>query len=513
MVGRWSALAHPEKPHRLTVTVAGGDPSALGVALVDPGAGGKTPRVVLDTCVSGPPILKEGPPASFSWLVWPGCSEPQLLLLNRNSAGPVHLGTVKLVELDKVPESPSVRVPKTPATRTVGLYLTGSRPLDRFGGGGETGLIDSLEIARNLVSYASSCSASLVVLPERLSDRPGRRRLKGQAEENSTGPDQLEIVLRLLHRQGNTAWLELNLEGQGEAARSAAARLGRALRQGLVRIDRQGLADGPSYHPLHPAVRQALKRKVQQALAPHQDRTGFCRDPGAARSPGRPCWVTPIRAWTTTRSPVSSMTRSARKPRARSPGWKQPTPDRFATRSKYLSGVGRMPWLMWRSRAIADLYSELDEAARAASPGAVLALSTPVSAWRRCRNRARRVDHGRAGARARPGGAWAWISSPGRPGPNGPIVLRGVELSTDPLAHDLATSPDLDGKIAGRPQRGMLLTIDPEPVDPAMGHAAAADIERDGAADKRDLSDSPAGTGGEECVAAWPCLPFRSVTG
>ena len=126
----WSAVAlrvaHPDQPHRLTVTVAGGDPSALGVALVDPGAAGKGPRVLLDACVSGSPILKDGPPASFSWLVWPDSSEPQLLLLNRNSAGSVRLGSVKLVELDKVPESPPVRLPKTPATRTMGLYLTGS---------------------------------------------------------------------------------------------------------------------------------------------------------------------------------------------------------------------------------------------------------------------------------------------------------------------------------------------------------------------------------------------------
>ena len=184
------------------------------MALVDPGGEGKSPRVLLDACVSGPPILKEGPPASFSWLVWPDSPRPQVVFLNRNSSSPVRLGSVKLVELDKVPASPPVRLPKTPATRTMGLYLTGSHPLDRFGGGGESGLTDNLEIARNLVSYVSYCSASLVVLPERLSERPGRRALKGQAEENSTGPDQLDVVLRLLHRQGHGAWLELNLEGQ-----------------------------------------------------------------------------------------------------------------------------------------------------------------------------------------------------------------------------------------------------------------------------------------------------------
>ena len=44
----------------------------LGVALIDsPGQDrGGRPRVVLDACVSGPPILDGGPAASFSWLVW-----------------------------------------------------------------------------------------------------------------------------------------------------------------------------------------------------------------------------------------------------------------------------------------------------------------------------------------------------------------------------------------------------------------------------------------------------------
>ena len=54
-------------------------------------------------------------------------------------------------------------------------------------------------------------------------------------------------------------------------------------------------------------------------------------------------------------------------------------------------------------------------------------------------------------------------------GPAAPIVLRGVELSTDPLAHDLATSPDLDAKVAAQPRRGLFLTIDPDTADPGVG--------------------------------------------
>ena len=38
-----------------------------------------------------------------------------------------------------------------------------------------------------------------------------------------------------------------------------------ALARGLVRVDRRGQADGPAYHPLHPEVREALKRRVAEA--------------------------------------------------------------------------------------------------------------------------------------------------------------------------------------------------------------------------------------------------------
>ena len=73
----WSAIglkvAHPDRPHRLTLKVRGGEPAALGVALIEPGSGGagSAPRLLLDACASGPPILQDGPAAAFSWLVWP----------------------------------------------------------------------------------------------------------------------------------------------------------------------------------------------------------------------------------------------------------------------------------------------------------------------------------------------------------------------------------------------------------------------------------------------------------
>ena len=118
-----------------------------------------------------------------------------------------------------------------------------------------------------------------------------------------------------------------------------------------------------------------------------------------------------------------------------------------------------MPWLTWRSRAIASLYNEMAEAAQTAAPGAVLVVVTPGLDQGAAGIEARRVD--RAGLA--PSHAWrsvgldfqAWQGAPGAP-----PVFRGVALSTDSLAHDLATSPDLDALVAGRGQRGLLLTID-----------------------------------------------------
>ena len=75
----WTAVGlkvtHPDRPHRLTLKIKGGEPSALGVALVESsnagGAAGSPPRLLLDACASGPPILQDGPPRSFNWVVFP----------------------------------------------------------------------------------------------------------------------------------------------------------------------------------------------------------------------------------------------------------------------------------------------------------------------------------------------------------------------------------------------------------------------------------------------------------
>ena len=83
------------------------------------------------------------------------------------------------------------------------------------------------------------------------------------------------------------------------------------------------------------------------------------------------------------------------------------------------------------------------------------------------------LDSGAAGTEARrvdraglaPIQAWRSVGLDLQAWPNGPeapVVLRGVSVSTDALAHDLATSPDLDALVAGRAHRGLLLSIEAE---------------------------------------------------
>jgi hypothetical protein len=466
----WSAVglkvAHPDRPHRLTLKVKEGEPAALGVALIEPGdeRPDRRSRVLLDACVSGPPILENGPPLVFSWLVWPGSTEAVLVLVNRDTEAAVRLGTVTLTELDDVPPAHAVHEPDKPPARTLGLYLTGTHALDPFRG--DSGPSGALATARNLVKYMGYCGATAVVVPEELCDRSRRRALSGQVEEDSTGPDRLDVLRRVLERQECSLWLELSFDGSSPLPGLPPPDSEEAIRRGLVRLNGQGHAEGPTYHPLHPEVREAMKRRVVDALT--RSRTAAVAGaPGAPTTTGLVIRLGPGPTLLgTPDTGIDDITyeRFVRETFATEtargiPGSGTDDPERFAVRLRYLAGVGRMPWLTWRSRAMAALYEELSAAAREASAGTVLAIVTPGLDGGPAGREARRVDL----AGLAPGEAWrsvgldlqGWPSSP-----TTPVLLRGVSLSTDALAHDLATSPDLDAIVAGRTQRGVLLTID-----------------------------------------------------
>ena len=459
----WSAVglrvAHPERPHRLTLTVSGGHPASLGVAMVAGVGPGGRGRVVLDACASGAPILEGGPPATFSWPVWPDAEAPVLVLVNRAPSAPVQVGSITLTELVELPPAP----PAPLLERSMGLHLACVRSLDRFGGGDESGKVDPLAQARNLSTYLAHCGASTVVLPEGLADRARRAGLQGQADEDSTGPDRLDLLLRVLARRGATAWVDVAFEGTLPGLPPADS--AEASAEGLVRIDRRGGLDGPgSYLPIHPKVREAMARKVAEAIAPRALRPNLAGvlirlGPGSTLAGGPDMGLDD--------ATFARFVASAFEPGSvtRVPGQGSSDPDRFEARARYVEAYGRLPWLAWRAREVASTYSGLALAARKAAPGASLAVSTPGLEPGPTGDEARRVDLAGLG----PGQAWRGVGLDLAEWPaveGAPIVFRGVGVSTDDLGHDLATSPELDDLVAARPSRGVLLGVEATDRDP-----------------------------------------------
>jgi len=499
----WSALglkvSHPGRPHRLTLSVVGGHPSALGVALVGSGGAGGEPRLLLDACASGPPVLDGGTAATFSWFVWPDADDPVLVLVNRDSAASVQLGTVVLSELSDVPKGPAIIEPKS-NTRGLGLYLANSELLERFGGGAAG---DTLTSACNLTQYLTYCGASSVVLPMTMADRGHRRRLDGQAAEDAVGPDRLDLLLRILGRQGYSAWLELAFDGPLPGLPDPASE--EAVARGLVRLDRHGQAVGSVYHPLHPEVREAMKRRVAEAAVFRKSRENLI---GllVRLGPGPTLLGEPDTGFDD--ASYARFVREAFGPETTAglPGLEPHDPNRFTARSQFLAGAGRMPWLTWRSKGIAALYSELTATARRVSPGMVLAVTTPGLDGGSAGSEARRVDL----AGLAPIHAWRAVGLDLETWPSedrSPIVLRGARHSADDLAHDLATSPELDALVVSRSGRGLLL-LGAEDDSLASASARIAGVKLAGA-NAKPTSDSglrltalpqPDGAGGDELM-------------
>ncbi len=477
----WSAMAlrvnRPGRPHRLTVKVAEGRPSDLGVALVAPGGSALKPRLLLDASASSP-ILGDGSTAlSVAWPVWPDAEELVLVLVNRSDAAAIKVAAVELRELAADPAPADLAETHPDVPRPLALHLAGPHALDRFGGSVEDGPPDVWGLARNLSAYALHCGASSLVLADGPPDRARRIALEGQSDEDSTGPDRLDLILRVMARNKLSALIEVRFDGPlpglppGDSAE--------ALARGLVRVDRAGKADGPMYQPLRGEVREAMARVLATAIKPraaHPNVLGLVvrLGPGATL-PGSPGVGLDDVTY-------PQFVRSAFQPEAMAkvPGLNEVDPNRFAARSQFVTGPGREDWLDWRSERIGSLYGALAAAVKKASPGAVLVVSTPG------------LDDGPAGVEARradrallsPLQAWRAVGLDLAKWPVGPVVLRGVGLSTDDLAHDLATSADLDAAVATRPGRGVWLGAD------VIASAAAAGPLQMTA---RPIAEGPAG--------------------
>jgi len=458
----WSAVGlrvpHPDRPHRLTLTVTGGHPTALGVAMVAGGGSTTGPggpprsRVVLDACASGPPILEGSAPVTFSWPVWPGDEAPVVVLVNRGPTALVQVGSITLTELGDLPPA---SVPRE-ADRSIGLHLAGVRDLDRFGGVESTGRVDPLTQARNLTTYLIHTGASTVVLPDGLSDRLARRGLGGQADEDATGPDRLDLILRVLARRNCSAWVDVPLDGTMPGLPPVDSL--EAATSGLLRVDRRGRPDGLAYQPIHPKVRDAMARKLADAVKVRQTRPNLVGalvrlGPGSTLPGGPDSGLDDV----TYARFVAAAFESG--PAGRVPGRNLDDPLRFETRARFVEASGKRQWLAWRAHEVAEVYAHLARSARRAVPGTLLAVATPTLDSNPAGDEARRVDL----AGLDPGQAWRGVGLDLAAWPTGdeaPILLRATGLSTDDLAHDLATSPELDEPVAARPSRGALIGVE-----------------------------------------------------
>ena len=439
----WSAMplrvGEPGRPHRLTIKLAEGAASDVGVALI---AAGRSPRVLLDASGHG-----AGP---CSWWVWPDADEVVLVLVNRSETQAAKLASVELRRLDADPSPSELAETHPDAPRRLALDLAGPSALDRFGGRVGDGPPDLCGMAGHLAAYAAECGASSVVLADGPGDRARRSALEGQADEDSTGPDRLDVILRTLARSKLAALLEVRFEGALPGLPAPGSP--EALARGLVRVDRRGLADGPAYEPLRAEVRDAMIARAVSAIAPRTEHPNLAGlvvrlGPGATL-PGSPDVGLDDATY-----PRFARAAFQAEALAKVPGLDDSDPKRFAARWGFVTGPGRENWLDWRAEQVGTLYGDLASAVAKTAPGAILAVATPG------------LDDGPAGVEARradraghaPLLAWKSVGLDLARWPAGPIVLRGVGLSAEGLGRDLATSPDLDAAVAARPGRGLWL--------------------------------------------------------
>ena len=371
---------------------------------------GARPRVVLDACASGPPILEDGPAAS---LLLAG-------LARRPRAGagagqsrpdaPVQLGTVTLTELDELPRRPAAaRARARGHAGPWGCTSPARTPWNPASAAATPGPATRWPSADNLAQYLGYCGATAVVVPEQLADRARRRALDGQADEDALGPDRLDLLLRVLGRQGCSAWLELAFDGPGLPGlpRPGFGR-GRSARGLVRRRSPRPRPTDPAYHPLHPEVREAMRRRVVEAIAARPGRAEPRPASCIRLGPGPTLLGGPDTGFDdATFERFVRETFDARDGAGR-PGPRRPrTPSGSPPALQYLAGAGRMPWLTWRSRGDGL-------AVRRAAP-------------RRPQGRAGR-GAGRGDARPgrRPGRHRGAAGRPGRPGPQPGLAERGA---------------------------------------------------------------------------------------
>src|SRR5262249_55265930 len=138
----------------------------------------------------------------YSWPVWPGGSEPVLVLGNRSAASSVRIGVVGMRELNADPAPIALPITHVIGEREFCLDLSNRRDVERFGLTVDGLPDDCLGTAKNVSSYLASSGMNGVVLSAEC-DEPARRRgLWGQCEEDCLGPELTRTILKILARRG-----------------------------------------------------------------------------------------------------------------------------------------------------------------------------------------------------------------------------------------------------------------------------------------------------------------------
>lgn len=494
----------PGQAHLLELTVLGGDPEALEVALIEPG---EPARLLLDARAAGPMLRKGDEPRTFTFPVWPDRGEVVLLVLNRSGRQEAWLGDARLIERGE-PEAPiPFTEPPTPS-RSLALRLR-SADLERFSRRWETGPLDPVAAARRMGSYLEGAGATGVVWPERGWKRPRGSTIARSLIEDALGPDDTAVALRILKRRG----LAVLLERDPEVTRLPglpAATSSEAIERGLVLVGPSGRpeTESPIYNPLNPDVRAALvefaTRGLEREDAPQPDGLVVAIGSGPTLA-GR---LTDGLDDATYRRFVNEMIKGGE-----APGLGTSGPDRFRERSEFVTAAARLPWKRWRAKQVAEAHAAIARAVFRKAPGSSYFVITPS------------VEGGVFGAEARkairegsaPNDAWRTFGldlSAWPLGLDAPIVLRGVSRSAGNLAHDLATHPVLDEPIRRRPIRGVSFGLAP---DPAGARRPATDSKNRALTARPWVvgpeGDEPLGHAVAALDAHWILIDGSAVTG
>jgi hypothetical protein len=397
--------------------------------------------LVLDTAWRGAAGEEARPgEAEATWLVWPDAERPVLVLSNQDGRAPVRIARVGLEELDDGSWAPETR-PAAGNGRTLALDLTGCDAVARFGAGG-----DAVSAARHLAAYARLCGTRAVVLDPAAIGGVSAGDLGGQGPEDPSRAARLGVLLDVLGREGLGVLLECRLDGPLPGLPAPGS--DEAVRRGLAVLGPDGRPVGEAYSVLHQEVQAALRARVVGMLASYPGLLGLVVRLGPEGTlPGRP--AAGLDDETFERFVRANFAESD----GEVPGTSRTAPERFAARAAFVEGAGRTAGVGWRWEQRGRFYGELAAGVKGAVPGGVLLVVTPSLGSGPAAVEARRVD--REGLTADQ--AWLALGLDPRRWPEGPVLVRGVELDAEGACLDPDASPELDALVASRSRRGACL--------------------------------------------------------